>query len=345
VTDAGVADFIGGLVGPALLFFLVLLGYWGWLRRDKGSGCVEDGPEGEPYHVFTREFDLTLPWPEAIAGLAAASPDAERSYLQGPNPLDIEALKSADAMLEDWRASRPVERDELLERIRSAAGGREPGDFVVAVLIDQSGSMKGWSIAFASATAALLVDLVSEFGARSEVLGFSTAGWQGGFARRKWLEAGRPARPGRLCALRHVIFKSAEEPDLADAARHAMAHADLLRENVDGEAILWARERLAALPEQHKILLVVSDGAPVDDSTLYENGPSILYRHVEAVLAAVDESGELTIGGLGINHQVDVFYPVSAMVETPQGMPMAGARLLEKLVGAAGARVGTASRL
>jgi cobaltochelatase CobT len=336
------AEALARLAVPIIVVALLLvLAFWR-PRKHPVPVQVSDGPENEPYRVYTREFDLILPWADAISSLDSASPDAEQSNLGGANllqanalRLQANALRRADTELDEQRAAGASERGEWVEKMRSAAHGIDPGDFAVALLIDQSGSMKGRPIAFAATAAALLVDLIAEFGGRSEVLGFSTAGWRGGYARQKWLEAGQPARPGRLCSLRHVIFKSAEEQALTDAARRAMAHADLLRENLDGEAILWAEERLAALPERHKILIVVSDGAPVDDSTLMHNGPSYLYRHVKTVLAAIEEARELTMGGLGINHRVEAFYPISEMVETPEELPGAGTRVLERLIAAA----------
>jgi cobaltochelatase CobT len=221
--------------------------------------------------------------------------------------------------------------DARLADLRTAVRTINPQDLVIALLIDQSGSMKGSPIAFAGVAATLLADLVDRLGARTEILGFSTAGWRGGNARARWLENGRPARPGRLCALMHVIYKSADESTLGAEARRVMVHPDLLRENVDGEALLWARDRLIARPERHKLLIVVSDGAPVDDSTLQANGPSILHRHIMKVVHDVEAEG-LIVGGVGINHRVEAYYFRSVAVTELGQLPDAMVRVLEQML-------------
>jgi len=130
----------------------------------------------------------------------------------------------------------------------------------------------------------------------------------------------------------HVIYKSADEAGLGEEARRVMVHPDLLRENVDGEAILWARERLLSRPERRKLLIVVSDGAPVDDSTLQANGPSYLFRHFKAVVADVEADARLTIGGVGIAHDVEACYWLAATAVTPTALTEAVLRLLPQML-------------
>ena len=199
------------------------------------------------------------------------------------------------------------------------------------MLIDQSGSMKGARIAWAAVLATRIVALLAELGARSEVLGFSTAGWHGGYAGRQWKEEGRPSRPGRLCALMHVVYKSADDEALDEEARNVMLNPALLRENIDGEAILRARDRLAARPEPHKLLILVSDGAPVDDVTLMHNGPSFLYRHAKAVVGEIEARGSPVLGAIGIGHRVDAWYPIAELIESPADLAPASISLLERL--------------
>jgi cobaltochelatase CobT len=237
-----------------------------------------------------------------------------------------------ESLLAGQRAALAPDRGRLIAELRAAAGDVDPADIVVAMLVDQSGSMKDERIAFAAVTTTLLAELFAELGARSEILGFSTAGWRGGHARLKWVKDGKPKRPGRLAALMHVVYKGADEAAFGEAARRVMVHPDLLRENIDGEAILWAWERLAARPEPGKILIVLSDGAPVDDSTLMENGPSYLYRHLKVVLRQMEEEPSLVLGGIGIEHRVESLYPLSETVTALEDMPRTGIRLLERLL-------------
>jgi cobaltochelatase CobT len=300
---------------------------------------VADGPEDEAYKVYTRQFDLVLPAGEALARLGAASPDRAGGRLSGSEGEG----QAVESLLADQRAAIALDRDGLIARLRAASAGIDPADIVVALLVDQSGSMKGRRIAFAAVTAALVAELVHALGGRAEVLGFSTAGWRGGHARLKWLEEGRPKRPGRLAALMHLVYKSADDPQFGETPRRAMVHPDLLRENIDGEAILWAWGRLAARPERSKILIVISDGAPVDDSTLAQNGPSYLYRHLRTVLRQLEGEPGLVLGGIGVEHRVASFYPLSEEVTVLEEMPRSSIRLLERLLAASSAGTGDQS--
>jgi cobaltochelatase CobT len=313
----------------AIVALLLFLG----LRRQRAAATpVADGPEDEIYKAYTREFDLVVPANQVLDMLDTASPDGAKGWLYRDTsdwrPLQVESLLARS------RAALAAGREELIAALRGAAAGADPSDIVVTMLVDQSGSMKDDRIISVAVATTLIAELVHDLGARSEVLGFSTAGWRGGHARLKWLQEGRPERPGRLAALMHIVYKSAEDPSLDEEARRVMVHPDLLRENIDGEAIEWARARLAALPGQRKILIVISDGAPVDDSTLLQNELRYLYRHLTKVLAEIEEAGDLTIGGLGINHRVDAFYPLSETVDALEDLPEAGYRLLGKLIAA-----------
>jgi cobaltochelatase CobT len=318
--------FIAPIVGLSLLGAFLA-------RVWKGSGSpVADGPEDQLYQVYTREFDLVLPASEVLDRLDAASPDGAEGWLKGA-PSDRQVLQ-VESLLADQRAALAPDRDGVIAGLRASVGDAEPASVVVAMLVDQSGSMKDRRIASVAVATTLIAELVDDLGARSELLGFSTAGWKGGHARLKWLKEGRPKRPGRLAALMHVIYKSADDPPPDEEARRVMVHPDLLRENIDGEAILWAWDRLAARPEARKILIVISDGAPVDDSTLMENGPSYLYRHLRTVLRQIEQESNLIVGGIGVEHQVGAFYPLFEDVTKLEEMPRAGIRLLERLLAA-----------
>ena len=169
-------------------------------------------------------------------------------------------------------------------------------------------------------------------GAKVEVLGFTTAGWRGGRARELWHSSGRPEFPGRLCALLHIIYKAADEPLHDGIGWDAMLNGGALYENVDGEALEWAASRLLKQPESDRLLIVLSDGAPVDDSTLDANGGSILHRHVLEVTDRLTSTAELRLGGVGVGHDVSAYYTASKAVGELNELPTALASLLAELL-------------
>jgi cobaltochelatase CobT len=182
-------------------------------------------------------------------------------------------------------------------------------DTVVSLLIDNSGSMRGRPIAIAAICADILARTLERCGVATEVLGFTTRGWKGGQSREAWLSAGRPPNPGRLNDLRHIVYKRADEP-YRRARRHLglMMREGLLKENIDGEALLWAHNRLIARPEERRILMVISDGAPVDDSTASANGGSYLERHLRQVIEWIERRSPAELIAIGIGHDVTRYY-------------------------------------
>ncbi|MCW4461074.1 hypothetical protein OK349_05095 [Sphingomonas sp. BT-65] len=212
------------------------------------------------------------------------------------------------AQLRRFDAMQTSSRD-LARALRTAIP--KPADVVVCLLIDQSGSMLGAPIGATASAVRALAEALAEIGVASEILGFSTAGWHGGFARQDWIRQDSPKRPGRLCALLHVVYKDANTRDWDEESRDTFLNPDILRENLDGEAIEWAVSRLARLPHARKLLIVLSDGAPVDDSTLEQNGPSYLWRHLRDTIKRVNARGTITLGAVGIGHRVDELYPHS----------------------------------
>jgi cobaltochelatase CobT len=182
-------------------------------------------------------------------------------------------------------------------------------DTVVSLLIDNSGSMRGRPIAIAAICGDILARTLERCGVATEILGFTTRGWKGGQSREAWLSAGRPPNPGRLNDLRHIIYKRADEP-----YRHArrnlglMMREGLLKENIDGEALLWAHNRLIARPEERRILMVISDGAPVDDSTASANGGSYLERHLRQMIEWIEKRSTVELIAIGIGHDVTRYY-------------------------------------
>ena len=182
-------------------------------------------------------------------------------------------------------------------------------DTVVTLVLDNSGSMRGRPITVAATCADILARTLERCGVSVEILGFTTRAWKGGQAREKWLKDGKPANPGRLNDLRHIIYKSADTP-LRRARRNLglMMREGLLKENIDGEALLWAHNRLIARPEQRKILMMISDGAPVDDSTLSVNPGNYLERHLRAVIELIETRSPVELLAIGIGHDVTRYY-------------------------------------
>ncbi|MEW5704782.1 MAG: cobaltochelatase subunit CobT [Pseudomonadota bacterium] len=182
-------------------------------------------------------------------------------------------------------------------------------DTVVSILIDNSGSMRGRPITVAAMSAEVLSRTLERCGVKTEVLGFTTRTWKGGKSREKWIADNSPANPGRLNDLLHIIYKSAEEP--WRRARNnfgIMLKEGLLKENIDGEALLWAHQRLMARPEQRRILMVISDGAPVDDSTLTHNPGNCLERHLRTVIDWIETRSDAQLLAIGIAHDVTRYY-------------------------------------
>lgn len=182
-------------------------------------------------------------------------------------------------------------------------------DTIVSVLIDNSGSMRGRPIAIAAICADILGRTLERCGVRTEILGFTTRGWKGGQSREMWLAEGRPAGPGRLNDLRHIVYKKADQ-HYRHSRRHLglMMREGLLKENIDGEALLWAHARLLSRPEERRILMVISDGAPVDDSTASANGGAYLERHLREVIEWIETRSNVELIAIGIGHDVTRYY-------------------------------------
>ena len=182
-------------------------------------------------------------------------------------------------------------------------------DTVVTILIDNSGSMRGRPIMVAAVCADILARTLERCGVKTEILGFTTRAWKGGTSREDWLKAGKPPQPGRLNDLRHIIYKGADAP-WRRARRNLglMMREGLLKENIDGEALIWAHQRLLARPEQRRILMVISDGAPVDDSTLSVNSGHYLERHLREVIAEIEGKSPVQLIAIGIGHDVTRYY-------------------------------------
>jgi cobaltochelatase CobT len=202
-------------------------------------------------------------------------------------------------------------------------------DTVVTLLLDNSGSMRGRPITVAATCADILARTLERCGVKVEILGFTTKAWKGGQSREKWLAAGKPAHPGRLNDLRHIIYKSADQP-LRRARRNLglMMREGLLKENIDGEALIWAHNRLLARREQRRILMVISDGAPVDDSTLSVNSGNYLEKHLRQVIADIEGRSPVELIAIGIGHDVTRYYKRAVTIVDAEEL---GGAMTEKL--------------
>jgi cobaltochelatase CobT len=202
-------------------------------------------------------------------------------------------------------------------------------DTVVTLLLDNSGSMRGRPITVAATCADILARTLERCGVKTEILGFTTRAWKGGQSREKWLSAGKPTAPGRLNDLRHIIYKAADQP-WRRARRNLglMMREGLLKENIDGEALIWAHNRLLARYEQRRILMVISDGAPVDDSTLSVNSGNYLERHLRQVIADIEGRSPIELIAIGIGHDVTRYYKRAVTIVDAEEL---GGAMTEKL--------------
>jgi cobaltochelatase CobT len=204
-------------------------------------------------------------------------------------------------------------------------------DTVVTLLIDNSGSMRGRPISIAAISADIMARTLERCGVKVEILGFTTRAWKGGQSRESWLQAGRPAAPGRLNDLRHIVYKRADDPyRRARKSLGLMMREGLLKENIDGEALLWAHNRLLARQEERRILMVISDGAPVDDSTLSVNSGSYLEKHLRQVIAFIEARSPVELVAIGIGHDVTRYY---ARAVTIMDAEQLGGTMVEQLAG------------
>ncbi|MFD1882746.1 cobaltochelatase subunit CobT [Paracoccus pacificus] len=278
------------------------------------------------YKVYTQEFD------EEIKAEDLAEP-AELERLRAYLDKQLEPLRGAVS-----RLANKLQRRLQAQQNRSWEFDKEEGvldagrlarvvanpttplsfkvekdtefrDTVVTLLIDNSGSMRGRPISIAAICADVLARTLERSQVKVEILGFTTRAWKGGQSREKWLANGRPAQPGRLNDLRHIIYKGADAPwRRVRPNLGLMMKEGLLKENIDGEALEWAHRRLARRPEARKILMVISDGAPVDDSTLSVNPANFLERHLRDVIAMVQRRKQVELLAIGIGHDVTRYY-------------------------------------
>ncbi|MGB3813749.1 MAG: cobaltochelatase subunit CobT [Shinella sp.] len=285
-----------------------------------------DFNEKVDYTVFTQEFDETITaeelCEEAELDRLRAFLDKQLAHLQGAvgrlaNRLQRRLMAQQNRawefdLEEGYLDSARLQRI-IIDPMQPLSFKREKDttfrDTVVTLLIDNSGSMRGRPITVAATCADILARTLERCGVKVEILGFTTKAWKGGQSREKWLGSGKPQSPGRLNDLRHIVYKAADAP-WRRARRNLglMMREGLLKENIDGEALIWAHDRLLARPEQRRILMMISDGAPVDDSTLSVNPGNYLERHLRAVIDQIETRSPVELLAIGIGHDVTRYY-------------------------------------
>jgi cobaltochelatase CobT len=293
-----------------------------WRPRQHGA----NEPRGPDYRPFTTKFDETvgaeeLCEPEELDRLRGYL-DKQLASLQGvvarlANRLQRRLMAQQnrswefdleEGLLDPARLSRIV-TDPLHPLSFKHEKDTNFRDTVVTLLLDNSGSMRGRPITVAATCADILARTLERCGVKVEILGFTTRAWKGGQSREAWLASGKPANPGRLNDLRHIIYKSADAPwRRARKNLGLMMREGLLKENIDGEALDWAHKRLLGRTEQRKILMMISDGAPVDDSTLSVNPGNYLERHLRWVIEDIETRSPVELIAIGIGHDVTRYY-------------------------------------
>ncbi len=285
-----------------------------------------DLPEGFDYKAYTDRFD------EVVAATDLCD-EEELTRLRTYLDAQMKGLQSVVTRLANRLQRRLMaqqnrswdfdQEEGIIDAARLARVVVSPGhslsykverdvefkDTVVTLLIDNSGSMRGRPISIAAISADILARTLERCGVKTEVLGFTTRAWKGGQSREAWLVGGKPANPGRLNDLRHIVYKKADEPwRRARKNLGLMMREGLLKENIDGEALLWAHTRLLARPEDRRILMVISDGAPVDDSTLSVNSAGYLEQHLRKVIGWIEKQSPVQLVAIGIGHDVTRYY-------------------------------------
>ncbi|WP_375393142.1 cobaltochelatase subunit CobT [uncultured Sphingomonas sp.] len=322
---------------------------------DEGEEGIQPVRPNRPFADLNAQFDYrvwTTQFDEVVAATELCDPDELtrlRSYLdQQLVHLQSAVSKLANRlqrrlMAQQSRAWDFDQEEGMLDAARLARVVVSPGlslsykveretefrDTVVTLLIDNSGSMRGRPISIAAISADILARTLERCGVKTEILGFTTRAWKGGQSRETWLAAGRPPQPGRLNDVRHIIYKKADEPwRRARASLGLMMREGLLKENIDGEALLWAHARLIARPEERRILMVISDGAPVDDSTLSVNSGSYLERHLRQVIAHIENRSPVELAAIGIGHDVTRYYQRAVTIMDAEQL---GGTIIEQL--------------
>ena len=315
-------------------------------RQWRPGDMLPDNPNEPPYRSYTDEFDEIIDATELCdaeeLGRLRVYLDQQLSNMQGvvarlANRLQRRLLAKQnrswefdleEGMLDAGKLARVV-TNPLLPLSFKLERDMDFRDTVVTLLIDNSGSMRGRPITVAAMCADILARTLERCNVKVEILGFTTRAWKGGQSREKWLREGKPAAPGRLNDLRHIIYKGADAPwRRARRGLGLMMREGLLKENIDGEALIWAHNRLVYRPEQRRILMVISDGAPVDDSTLSVNTGNYLEKHLRGAIGWIENQSPVELIAIGIGHDVTRYYQRAVTIVDAEQL---GGALMDKL--------------
>ena len=304
------------------------------------------GASEKNYKVFTNKFDEVIEARDLISPEEAIRLRSQLDNLIKPHLTTIGKLANRlqRLLLSQQNTSWNFDLEEgTLDTSRLHRVVAEPGyplsykqesenkfkDTVITLLIDNSGSMRGRSISLAAICGDIISSTFERCAVKTEVLGFTTKNWKGGSSKQEWVDKGQPASPGRLNDLRHIVYKSADN-SWRRARKYfgAMLREGLLKENIDGEALLWSYSRLMKRQEQRKIIIVISDGAPVDDSTLSANSENYLDGHLKDSIEYIESSKNIELQAIGIGHDVNKYYKDAITIHRAEEL---GEVLLEKL--------------
>ena len=298
------------------------------------------------YKVYTRNFDEELKAEDLCSPEELQRLRKHLDQLMGPNKTTVSKLahrlqrflmaqqnrswefNKEEGALDSSRLHKII-IDPLTALSYKIEKDTDFKDTSVSILVDSSGSMRGRSMTVAAICADIISTTLERCNVKTEVLGFTTKQWKGGESRKQWMEDGKPENPGRLNDIRHIIFKSAETPWRRGQKNFGlMLREGLLKENVDGEALIWAHDRLARRQEQRKILMVISDGAPVDDSTLSTNKNNFLDLHLRQVIYSIESHSSVSLIAIGIGHDVTRYYKNAVTIHRAEEL---GGAMLEQL--------------
>lgn len=316
------------------------------VRQNSASEAQEHIEYKKLYKIFTNKYDEIISPLDIITKIELEN--LRRSLETRIEKLDVVSQRLSLALkrkliakkntLQDSQNQGVIDRKKLCQIIADPTNdnifitqkNHEYQNTIVSILLDNSGSMRGSPIIMAAMACEVISSILERFSIKTEILGFTTVDWKGGKSRKLWEKLGKKSNPGRLNDIRHIIYKSANQTFKKSKINLGlMLREGILKENIDGEAILWARSRLIQREEKRKILIIISDGTPVDDSTNSTNDQEVLCNHLNHVINVIQRDKAIELVGVGIGHDVNEFYKNSIVVKNIEDL---GDVMIEKIV-------------